>query len=68
MVAHTSREVGAELNIVAGSIEHLSGTTFSHLRLAVPDGTDPQRVIDSLRVQGADARLTSTLAEPEPLA
>lgn len=64
VVAHTSSEVGAPLNIVGGSVEHLAGTTFSHLRIAVPSGTDPQRVIDSLLSQGADARLTSDLAEP----
>lgn len=68
VVAHTSNVVGGELNIVAGSIEHLSGTTFSHLRIAVPDGIDPQQAIDSLISQGADARLTSTLdVTPEPL-
>ena len=50
--------VGAELNILAGSVEHLAGTTFSHLRIAVPPGTDPQAVIAALRAQGADARLT----------
>lgn len=59
VVAHTSHEVGAELNIVAGSVEHLAGTTFSHLRISVPPGTDPQRVIDVLRSQGADAKLTT---------
>ena len=58
VVAHTSSIVGAELNIVAGSVEHLAGTTFSHLRISVPHGTDPQRVIDELRRQGADAKLT----------
>ena len=58
VVAHTSTLVGAELNIVAGSVEHLAGTTFSHLRISVPQGTDPQRVIDLLKQQGADAKLT----------
>ncbi len=68
VVAHTSNQVGAELNIVAGSVEHLAGTTFSHLRIAVPDGTDPQRVIESLISQGADARLTSSLTGEEAVA
>ncbi|HMQ67018.1 MAG TPA: ATP-binding cassette domain-containing protein [Arachnia sp.] len=58
VVAHTSSVVGAELNILAGSVEHLAGTTFSHLRIAVPPGTDPQAVIAALQAQGADARLT----------
>lgn len=68
VVAHTSRIVGSELNIVAGSVEHLAGTTFSHLRISVPDGTDPQRVIDELRRQGADAKLTDPrdLLEEQP--
>ncbi|MFT3888005.1 MAG: ATP-binding cassette domain-containing protein [Arachnia sp.] len=61
VVAHVSASVGAEIAILAGSVEHLAGTTFSHLRLSVPHGTDPQRVIDELRGLGADARLTSTL-------
>ncbi|HMR47906.1 MAG TPA: ATP-binding cassette domain-containing protein [Arachnia sp.] len=59
VVAHTSSVVGAELAILAGSVEHLAGTTFSHLRIAVPEGTDPHAVIAALRAQGADARLTS---------
>lgn len=64
VVAHTSAEVGAPLNIVGGSVEHLAGTTFSHLRIAVPASVNPQRVIDSLLAQGADARLTSSLGHP----
>ena len=66
VVAHTSHEVGAELNIVAGSVEHLAGTTFSHLRISVPPGTDPQRVIDVLREQGADAKLTTASTSTHP--
>ena len=66
VVAHTSTLVGAELNILAGSVEHLAGTTFSHLRIEVPPGADPQAVIASLQAQGADARLTSEL-HPEGL-
>ena len=58
-MAHTSSVVGAELSILAGSVEHLAGTTFSHLRIAVPEGTDPHAVIAALHAQGADARLTS---------
>ncbi len=61
VVAHVSKEVGAELAIVGGSIEHLAGTTFSHLRLAVPPGTDPTLVIQQLRKIGADAALTTGL-------
>ncbi|RRD49133.1 methionine ABC transporter ATP-binding protein [Arachnia propionica] len=58
VVALTSKHVGATLAIVAGSVEHLAGVTFSHLRLLVPTGTDPHAVVDYLRSLGADARLT----------
>lgn len=63
VVAHTSNLVGAELAIIAGSVEHLAGTTFSHLRIAVPDGADPARVVKEFKRQGADACLTSELEE-----
>lgn len=63
VIAHTSAQLGVELAIVAGSVEYLAGTTFSHLRLAVPEGTDAQQVIRALNEQGADACLTSELAE-----
>lgn len=61
VIAHTSRLVGAELAIIAGSVEHLAGTTFSHLRIAVPDGADPRLVVEKFKAQGADAALTSEL-------
>ena len=64
MIAHTSNAVGAELAILAGSVEQLAGTTFSHLRLAVPNGTDPRRVVEELKTLGADARLTSEIGAP----
>lgn len=63
VIARTSAELGVELAIIAGSVEHLAGTTFSRLRLSVPAGADPQRVIASLKAQGADACLTSELVE-----
>lgn len=68
MISHTSQTVGAELAILAGSVEQLAGTTFSHLRLAVPDGTDPLRVIAELQQLGADARLTADITPGEALA
>ncbi len=64
MIAHTSNAVGAELAILAGSVEQLAGTTFSPLRLAVPNGTDPRRVVEELKALGADARLTSEIGAP----
>lgn len=68
MIAHTSRAVGAEVAILAGSVEQLAGTTFSHLRLAVPHGTDPHRVVAELQALGADARLTADVPTGEQLA
>lgn len=58
VVALTSQHFGTTLVIVAGSVEHLAGVTFSHLRLLVPTGTDPDAVIAFLRRLGADARRT----------
>ena len=68
VVAHVSKAVGAEIAILAGSVEHLAGTTFSHLRLEVPDGVDPQSVINELKALGADAALTSSLQQVEEVA
>lgn len=66
IVAHTSSIVGAELAIIAGSVEHLAGTTFSHLRIAVPRPADAGLVVQEFRRQGADARLTSQMEEVQP--
>ena len=68
VVAHVSQALGAEIAIVAGSVEHLAGTTFSHLRLLAPAGLDPQRVIDELRLLGADAQLTDSLLPDKEVA
>ncbi|NLE98300.1 MAG: ATP-binding cassette domain-containing protein [Propionibacterium sp.] len=61
LIAATSRLIGAELAIVGGSVEHLAGTTFSHLRIAVPRGVDARLVVEKFKEQGADAALTSEL-------
>jgi len=60
VVALTSQHFGVTIPIVAGSVEHLAGITFSHLRLRVPDGTDPGAVVGYLRQLGADAKRTPT--------
>lgn len=65
VIAHTSNLVGAELAIIAGSVEHLAGTTFSHLRIAVPHTASPQQVVSLFKEQGADACLTSELQEAQ---
>ena len=60
VVALTSQHFGVTIPIVAGSVEHLAGITFSHLRLRVPDGTDSDAVVGYLRQLGADAKRTPT--------
>ena len=60
VVALTSQHFGVTIPIVAGSVEHLAGITFSHLRLRVPEGTDPDAVVGYLRQLGADAKRTPT--------
>ena len=60
VVALTSQHFGVTIPIVAGSVEHLAGITFSHLRLRVPEGTDPDAVMGYLRQLGADAKRTPT--------
>ncbi len=51
------RHFGVDLAVVAGTIEHLGGTTFHRARVLVPAGTDPDAVIGFLRAAGADAAL-----------
>lgn len=58
VVALTAQHFGATLAIVAGSVEHLAGVTFSHLRLLVPHGVDADAVVAFLQGLGADARRT----------
>lgn len=58
LVAHVSRGFDADLSIVAGSVEHLAGTTFSHLRLSVPPDVSAAAVVDAFKARGADAKLT----------
>ena len=49
------RHFGVDLPVVAGTIEHLAGTTFHRARVLVPAGTDAEEVIGFLRSSGADA-------------
>lgn len=62
VVALTAQHFGVTIPIIAGSVEHLAGITFSHLRLRVPAGTDPEAVVAYLRDLGADAQLTPATA------
>ena len=49
------RHFGVDLPVVAGTIEHLAGTTFHRARVRVPDGTDADQVIGFLAEAGAAA-------------
>lgn len=49
------RHLGVDLPVVAGTIEHLAGTTFHRARVLVPEGTDADAVISFLIDAGADA-------------
>lgn len=62
VVALTSKHFGVTIPIIAGSVEHLAGVTFSHLRLRVPAGTNAPAVVNYLRDLGADAQLTPETA------
>lgn len=58
LVAQVARQFDIDLTIVAGSVEHLAGTTFSHLRLSVPTRVSPTAVVAEFKRRGADAKLT----------
>ncbi len=55
------RHFGVDLPVVAGTIEHLAGTTFHRARVLVPAGTDPNGVIGFLTDAGASAARTGAL-------
>lgn len=52
------RHFGVDLPVLAGTIEHLAGTTFHRARVRVPDGTSAGQVIDFLGEVGASAALS----------
>ncbi|MEA4944559.1 MAG: ATP-binding cassette domain-containing protein [Propionicimonas sp.] len=52
------RHFGIDLPVVAGTIEHLAGTTFHRARVRVPSGTDPVQVVGFLTEVGASASLS----------
>jgi D-methionine transport system ATP-binding protein len=56
------RHFRVDLPVVAGTIEHLAGTTFHRARVLVPDGTDADAVIAFLRAAGADAARATEVA------
>lgn len=58
VVSQAARHFDTELGIVAGSVEHLAGTTFSHLRLSVPHGVDAHQVVSYFRSIDVDAKIT----------
>lgn len=60
-----SRFFGVELAIVAGTIEHLGGTTFHRLRVLVPWPLSPGEVVARLRGLGARAAVSDAVAAAE---
>lgn len=53
------RHFHADLPVLAGTIEHLGGTTFSRMRVLVPASLDVQGVADFLIANGAQAAASS---------
>lgn len=54
-LTHAERQFGIDLPVLAGTVEHLGGTTFSRMRILVPPQLDPEQVADILRGHGAQA-------------
>ena len=52
-LTHAERHFGIDLPVLAGTVEHLGGTTFSRMRILVPPQLDPEQVADVLRGHGA---------------
>lgn len=61
VIANAALHFDAEITIVAGSVEHLAGTTFSHLRVAVPRSVPAEAVVRYFKDLGADAKLTDAV-------
>ncbi len=54
-LTHAERHFGVDLPVLAGTVEHLGGTTFSRVRVLVPPELDATTVADVLRGHGAQA-------------
>ncbi|MCW5950758.1 MAG: ATP-binding cassette domain-containing protein [Propionibacteriaceae bacterium] len=53
------RHFGIDLPVLAGTIEHLAGTTFHRARVRVPAGTSADQVVGFLGEVGASAALSA---------
>ncbi len=56
---HAARHFDVDLPVLAGTVEHLGGTTFSRMRILVPPQLAPGRVADVLRGHGAQVSPTA---------
>lgn len=62
-LTHAERHFGVDLPVLAGTVEHLGGTTFSRMRILVPPSLDPGQVAGILHAHGAQAALSATLTD-----
>ncbi len=60
-LTHAQRHFGVDLPVLAGTVEHLGGTTFSRMRILVPPQLSPPDVADVLRSRGAQVAARSLL-------
>ncbi|MGO1385980.1 MAG: ATP-binding cassette domain-containing protein, partial [Arachnia sp.] len=59
-LTHAQRHFGTDLPILAGTVEHLGGTTFSRMRILVPPQIRVDDVAAILRAHGAQASSSIT--------
>lgn len=57
------RHLDTDLPVLAGTVEHLGGSTFSRMRVLVPASLEPGRVMDFLTEHGAQAIRSATADE-----
>ncbi len=60
-LTHAERHFGVDLPVLAGTVEHLGGTTFSRMRILVPPQLNPEQVAEVLRGHGAQATRFTTI-------
>ncbi|RMB62105.1 methionine ABC transporter ATP-binding protein [Tessaracoccus antarcticus] len=53
------RHFDADLPVLAGTVEHLDGTTFSRMRVLVPPSLDPAVVVSHLKGLGAESTISA---------
>ncbi len=60
-LTRAERQFGVDLPVLAGTVEHLGGSTFSRMRILVPPQLDPVTVVNVLHQHGAQASVTSNV-------